>query len=519
MKIKEWLIKNYLFVIIWALCTTILSVFVFPKFSADCINYDSSYQYFLTQHSVAEIWELLPQDYSPPVYALLLKFYTMIFGNTLFIMRTMNVIIISAIFLITLFPFRTAFGTKASIVYTISVFCSATLLNQVHEIRPTILAFFAVIGIVTYAYLVYFRTKKAYYIGFTVFVILGMYTHNIVMLAALGIYVLMLLFSLVEKDYKKLKSIFISGIIAAVVYIPWLIVVFGQFENAKSSFIEIILNFDIVYKWLVSNIILTLDNNFIGSLLLVAFSLVLCFAVVGLIDWKKLKGAKTVKEIMHADKARYKTLIFVCGELILSLVIVFAFHFIVYPLISERYIYIIGMILLMVISVIVAEMSPKIFAIVFSVLFIVNGTLSVLKVQEKVDSATMSTMVENIKKENPDGKIVFLHTHEWTIGTLNYYFPDAEHYIYDKTFTVLNDMSVISKNIVDVGEIENIWNYTDKVYVFEPEGTWEDTYSYEEIIELLDPDTINKHVQYINMYSYLQVCCPVLLEKSNAFTE
>ena len=61
-------------ILILALVMLAVSVIhILPPFNADIINYDSSYQYFLTKHSLSDIMKLLPEDYSPPLYTLLLK--------------------------------------------------------------------------------------------------------------------------------------------------------------------------------------------------------------------------------------------------------------------------------------------------------------------------------------------------------------------------------------------------------------------------------------------------------------
>lgn len=76
-------------ILILALVMLALSVIhILPPFNADIINYDSSYQYFLTKHSLSDIMKLLPEDYSPPLYTLLLKLLTYIFGSSLLAMRS-----------------------------------------------------------------------------------------------------------------------------------------------------------------------------------------------------------------------------------------------------------------------------------------------------------------------------------------------------------------------------------------------------------------------------------------------
>lgn len=64
-------------------------------------------------------------------------------------------------------------------------------------------------------------------------------------------------------------------------------------------------------------------------------------------------------------------------------------------------------------------------------------------------------MIETIK-ENGDDDIAFLHLHEWSLGIMMYYFPDAEHYVCDDTWCVLNTLDVFPTEVTDIGSIDNI---------------------------------------------------------------
>ena len=80
------------------------------------IKYDSSYQYALTLHPWKELWRLIMEDYSPPLYALLLKLVCVVFGHTLRVMRFTNSIVIVGLVFLSMFPVRKAFGTKTGFI-------------------------------------------------------------------------------------------------------------------------------------------------------------------------------------------------------------------------------------------------------------------------------------------------------------------------------------------------------------------------------------------------------------------
>ena len=54
------------------------------------------------------------------------------------------------------------------------------------------------------------------------------------------------------------------------------------------------------------------------------------------------------------------------------------------------------------------------------------------------------------------------------MGIMEYYFPDARHYVFEDTWTVLNDLSVFPSEPENIGEVRNISEYTDDFYVFAP---------------------------------------------------
>lgn len=130
-------------ILILALVMLAVSVIhILPPFNADIINYDSSYQYFLTKHSLSDIMKLLPEDYSPPLYTLLLKLWTYIFGSSLLAMRSFSIFIIWGLIFLAAFPVRAAFGKRASVICMLLYTLSYVNFLLVPEIRPTVLAYF-----------------------------------------------------------------------------------------------------------------------------------------------------------------------------------------------------------------------------------------------------------------------------------------------------------------------------------------------------------------------------------------
>ena len=512
---KKYFAENYLYFIIWAVLTALLCVVVMPLCTADYINYDSAYQFFLTRHSLHDIFELLPQDYSPPLYTVLLWLYTKLFGETLFVMRTFAILPLSGMFYLALFPVRRLLGNKTALV--MAAFCSLSALNYffIAEIRPTVLAYFFVTAVAVYAYSAYIDAQKHNFILLSIFAVLSMYTHNIAMLSALGVYATGCAFTLFSKDYAKLRWFLLSGIAAAVCYIPWLAVVFGQFANVRENYWS---NSDQSLFFIYNNILGDALNDFntdicrnIIQLLFAAFISIFIlnqFNIKKLLD-KKNNQNKTV-EILKKNTVLTKNNAvkygFLVCEFLMSIGIFEFFALCVYPLIAIRYFHIFCGFAMLLVSVLIAKSGQKIMPVILLCVMIVNSAVGFANKKKAEKDNNMLEMVQAIKDEHPDGNIAFLHAHEWTVGIMMYYFPNAKHYVYDKTWCVLTSYDVFPSEVVDVGAAENIADYCDDFYVFgnsfpDHEGSIAD-----DLLPCGKFEIVNSR-NYQEDYSYQQVWC------------
>ena len=465
-KIKQWLGANYLYLLMWTAFSAVVYFLVFPQCSADFINYDSSYQYFLTQHSMTEIFRLLPEDYSPPLYAVTLKLFTMLFGSSLYVMRVFNLGAIIGMLGLAAFPVRRAFGARTSVICSVLFACSAINLVQLHEIRPTYysLFFFTAVGI--YAYLAFFGGRKSDCILLTVYSVISMYTHNVAMLGALAVYITLLAFALITKDKKKFRSFFISGAVCALIYIPWLTVVFRQFGNVMENYWSTRINFRIITEWMLKSPF-NYGSSIWNTLLKTAFGVLLISLVLKFVDIRKIHGMKRLTDVVKApsDKTAYSKAAFMLSCAVLPSVILILFSVLVYPLASDRYFHIFSGCILMVLAAATGTAGIKLAPCMLCAVCAANFMSDTIKLHNSLYNPER----ENIKQMMLDiGEApVFLHYHEWTIGIMSYYFPDSLHLICDDTFTVLRTYDVFTTDITDIGSASDISGYTTEFYIMD----------------------------------------------------
>lgn len=465
---KAYLKENLIIIIAFALVSIIEITVIFPIMSENYLSYDSSYQYGLTQHSFSEISELLLYDYSPPFYSITLKLYCTIFGSSLFVMRTFSLFAIIGVYFISTFPMNTLFGKRSALICLLTTFAATNILSNTHEIRPINYAFFFIEAAAVYAGIAFSKGTKYSYICFTIFSVLAMYTHNVSLVSTFAVYAALLLLVLISKDRNKLKKVFISGCICAVTYLPWLGVIFSQISNVQKHYWVTPCTFSDVSDWLFYGYHNSYVSDIISDVIHLMIILIIIITLLRHIDFKKLKGAKSFKEVLRlpTEKSVYSKIAFLLLCFVLSVGIMELVSEFVYNIRSERYYSILAMIWLVVLSAVFGNIGNKACCAAFAVIMLANHAFNVMCLKQSLETANMTEIVEDVQNRSPDGNICFLHLHEYSLGIMSYYFPEATHYVCDETFTVTRTFDVFSYDVIDIGSIDNIWNYTDSFYMF-----------------------------------------------------
>lgn len=478
--VKNHLKKNYPFYIIFALAAIVYFAVIYPAINNDLIFYDSIYQYFLTNKSFKEMMELIPMDYSPALYSIFLKAFTVIFGTTFNQMRLSSVVVFLGLTLTCIFPLRRAFGDKVAIVSALCLMLSSTSYHLYVQIRPQALGLLFLTTAAVYVYLIYKEGKKHDYIFFTIFSILAMNTHNVAMFTMFSYYVMLFVVFLFGRKFKEIKKLIISGLVCAVTYIPSLLVIVKQFGNVKKNYWEDgRVNFP---RILFNTFLLNVNNNYHSEfplyfyILSFVFELAILGAVLFVAARTVLNYTKTKKFSVAVDKDSCFILgLFVVPILLFCFVVVF-----IVPIMTERYLYMFSGITIIILVALLSKVDKKnIVLCLLSAFFVVNFVMATKNFKDYTKENNIPSKIEAIKAEYGEN-IAFVHSHEWTVGIMEYYFPDARHYVTDNTHTVLNTLDVFStENIYYIGDPENIKDYEDEFFVFNNYFLFSDWNGYE----------------------------------------
>jgi len=504
--------KNLTFAGLWVLFTAVLALWAEFLCREDSLSHDTFYQLNLIKHPWNELLYYISIDYSPPLYAFVLKIYASVFGYGLAGLRVFSTVILAAGLLIIFFPFRRLMGKTSSVVAACIYISSAYLFYFSVEVRPAVLAYVLTTGMFVYAVLAFFEGRKADVIVFTVLSCLCMYTHNVSLIAAFCVYGTTILLALIRKRFDVLKKFLISGITVAVLYIPWLIVLMGQYSNVMENYWSsegtLPFAFFIVLIGIVENDLIPY-LSFITIIFIVFLPLILLVLMIPVNRYKTagtVRDLITVKEIKkncpNINKFLYLALI-----VTVSIIGFYLFTILLVPVFVERYLYIIsGGGIMLLASLVTLYDRKKILAIILSVMVLVTGVCNTIKKKEDLESYTRDQMIEDITAISGN-EPVFLHPTEYSISYSKYAFPNSRHYATTFIGKVLVSLDVLNTDITYLPDYDSLWDYTDEVYIidFERIGQISDEEAVEYALYWFSIDD-ELEVEVFGRYTFPYVC-------------
>lgn len=449
------------FMLVWFLliCTT------------DCQTFDNDYQYFLNRHAWKDMFDFILVDYSPPLYSVVLKIYTQIFGENLITMRVLGLIFLCSHFFMAFFPLRRLMGKECAITASCIFLASSYNFYWGVTIRPAILAYVLTTGMYIYAMLSVFQGSKADHIKFTVFSLLCMYTHNVSLIAAFCVYGSTIIIALIRKDFPVFKRFLISGITVAILYIPWLIVLLSQVKRVSEHFWGN--DGSLLYALYFSTCgYVGIRTIGVPTRPIVAFILLMPVINVFLLIKKENIGKdchlrdlfpvrEAKKEWRNTDRFLYLLLIVLLSATAFYLVTVF-----VAPFYARRYFFIYsggGIILVSCLATMCKKREVP--AIILICAIFCSCLVNTSSERQIVTSCTKDDMIRDILQDS-NGHPEILHIYEETLGVTAYYFPDARHYVTDDIKGVLPNFDVFGADTVYLHNGDDVWEYSDEVYIF-----------------------------------------------------
>ncbi len=401
-KILDTILNNRVFRI---LSIILLSSIIWISFFKNSnIWYDEFYTIKIIDNNIKDIISITANDVHPPLYYLLLKVYTLIFGTGLNPLKFFSIIPLVLILILNEFEVRKLLGKKIANAFVIIFLSSAIVMEYAIEIRMYSWSMFFLYGMTLYAIKYCQKKDSLSIILMTIFSILGIYTHYYVLLSAVILYLIMILFNI--KNFYKLL---ISGLVNLVCYLPWIGILFNQIIQVKQNFWipEITISTILKYPYYIFRL-----GNFTNAYI-IFISLIIILALYFILK----------------KESKYKKESLICFITFLATCIIgITISILVKPVFYARYASIsIVSCMILFLSIYIGNINSKRLRIILLILFVIFGIVS-YSYRMHLEFDFSKEYINTVNKYiNSDDAILFTSNVEQSV-IISYYFENYNYY-------------------------------------------------------------------------------------------
>jgi uncharacterized membrane protein len=379
----------------------------------DSIWYDESCSAAMIRHPLFEIWQITAiSDANPPLYYLMLKVVTLIFGPSLLVLRLFSTLGALFILYLGIWPVRRLFDRFTSYLFCLFVICAPVMIYAAMEIRMYSWAMFFVTGSALSAHSVLEGGDTRDWLKLTLFSIAAAYTHYYALLGIGFLYLFILVFMLMTKR-EGLQRYFWSLIAGIVAYIPWLSSLYSQMTVVSRDF------------WIQLPGLSALLGGFAT------------FPLRGTLEWGYsfpllivllLTLIPYLKSLYHDKLSVTPTTLYLFMYL-LPLVTGILVSFLIRPVIVHRYMIPVSGPLFLYLSHAVSKNSSTRQRLLLVVCLVTTSIACNYSIFSRVYSDDNTAAIRWIDRQlGPDD--IFVHTNFATFGVYSFYFPTHRQYLH-----------------------------------------------------------------------------------------
>lgn len=226
----------------------VVAGFVFICLVFACLKediwFDEVFSASFARHSYSEITSLTAEDVHPPLYYFYLKFtYTLIISifhgaKEITVYKIASLFPVLATGAYVLYFDREKKAIRYSFIFLLLFMTMPQINSYMIEIRMYSLALFFVTAAFLHAYGIVTSHKTIHWFFFSLYGILTAYTQYYACVAIIGLYIMLFLYLLKQKEQKKKNVLRWAGCvgISIAAYIPWLPALFHQVAKVSDSY-------------------------------------------------------------------------------------------------------------------------------------------------------------------------------------------------------------------------------------------------------------------------------------------
>ncbi|MFZ5986060.1 MAG: glycosyltransferase family 39 protein [Bacillota bacterium] len=413
-KLKGYLLSHKL-EIVWV--TMLLGGFIYFLYgnTRESIWLDESVSIAYANRSYKDILQLITYDSHPPLYYLFMRIFRVLFGDSIFVYRTLSALGTTALAALGIGPVRRACGAKAGFVFSFLVIITPASLIYSQEIRMYTWAAFFVAGSCIYGYLSAAVDEKKDWAKFALFSLAAAYTHFYALLSVVIINVLVFIWVILLRKKEKIKIHLQAALFMTFLYTPAIIhlvrlIIDGEtiswIPKVTRKVIENTLSYPLEYKFLFPESV----NNYN------TFKYIMVFVFLGVLI------------ALIKRKASVRLIILSLSVYSLTLLVEVLASYSIQPLLIPRYMIPCLGLLLLAVAYAISQVPKYVLPLVFVLLlYLISPKIQFIE-QNRFNGPMNEVVTFFDNKLNEDD--IFIHTDSLTAGPFSYYFKDNRHLWY-----------------------------------------------------------------------------------------
>jgi dolichol-phosphate mannosyltransferase len=355
-------------------------------------------------------------DMHPPLFNILLKLFTDVFGFNHIALHVFPYLAYIAILLLAVFPIRELLGQKRAMLFALIYTFSPVMCVYVLEVRMYMYANLFVTLCVIYLYRHFNGEKKADIVIACIAGIAAAYTHYYALAAVAAAYGLVMLHLLASKDFGGVKRLSVCITVSVISYLPWVYILFNQMGRFFTTpYIEHVSWYEYIitpaYFFYVGT---NRSHNFQWSYIWLSLPIILS------VVWIVISGLyKLIKRKMAFS------LVSLCVFVFAATMVGFAlFTVLVKPLYNYRYFMCLFGVACIFLSDFLADIAPKRLLPAILCVFVASGVLKLGIEDRMYGDAPVSRMYDSINQDSGESAWIVVNDDVASKLYTRYYLPD-----------------------------------------------------------------------------------------------
>lgn len=405
--------------------------------------FDETYTLGLINQNFSSMYSIANTDVHPILYYFLLKLFTIIFGNSIFICRLFSIIPFIILMILGYTKIKKDFSQETGLIFSILIAIMPVSMHYATQIRMYSWSVLFVTLTALYAYDIIKKSNTKYFCLFTIFSICSAYTHYYALITIAMINAILFIY-IIFKKREILKKFFLFAIIELILYLPGLKIFITQTLQVQKGF-WITINYpDIfyeIYKYYFSD---TIKNS---GLLIIALIINTLFVIKLIISNNKFRNIARVNILVYM-------LVIAIGLIVSRKQAVFITRYLI-PMLG---IYAISL------SIVISSISSNMLKSVVIFLILLISICNTSKIFQ-VSYNKQNNEVYNVIDRNIQNDDIFIFSNINTGSILVSKYKNNKHYFYNKDYWPVDISYQAFKPQLDI--VYSLENFSGRIWLID----------------------------------------------------